>query len=67
MKDAEEKFEIRINDNGLLITTRDGNEKSILLKAGEALMLLDILKNEEEKLRQLARKESPLPVEIKFD
>jgi len=32
----------------------------------EALMLLDILKNEEEKLKLLAEQASPLPIRIRF-
>jgi len=32
---------------------------------GEALMLLDILKNEEPNLRRMAEKASPIPLKIR--
>jgi len=39
--------------------------KSLSFTAAEALMLLDILKNEEEKLKLLAEQASPLPFRIR--
>ena len=60
-----EKFTIKITKSGIEITAIENDEqKQIHLKAGEALMLLDILKNEEDNLRNMALKNSPLPFEI---
>lgn len=64
MEEITEKFTIKITDQGLIITA--GKEKTLSFTAGEALMLLDILKNEESKLRQVAHENSPLPISIKF-
>ena len=58
-----EKFTIRVTDHGVTITGKEGN--SLEFNAGEALMLLDILKNEESELRKRAEEASPLSVEIK--
>ena len=60
----DEKFTIAVNDQGVIIQDRDKNE--LLLTPVEALMLLDILKNEEAKLKKLAKEASPLPLSIKF-
>ena len=59
-----EKFTIRVTDHGVIITGREGN--SMEFCAGEALMLLDILKDEETELRKIAEEASPLPVKIKI-
>ena len=64
MEESTERYTITVGDGGLEIHSSDGNIVS--LTPTEALMLLDILKNEEEKLRQLADKASPMPVRIKF-
>lgn len=62
-----EKFTIKITDSGLVIIGADeGGEKHLHFTAGEALMLLDILKNEEASLKQTAEKNSPMPVKITF-
>ena len=60
----EEKYTIRITDNGLLIAGSEG--KKLHLTAGEALMLLDILQNEEQNLRRMANKASPMPLRIQI-
>jgi len=57
-----EKFHIEVVKDGVLI--RDENNLSMSFSAVEALMLLDILKNEEATLRRMADEASPLPVRI---
>jgi len=64
MKKPKERYKITVGDAGLEI--RDSQGKNLSFTAAEALMLLDILRNEEEKLRQLADRASPLPVHIRF-
>jgi hypothetical protein len=64
MRDSAERYTISVGDGGLEI--RDGKGKGLSFTATEALMLLDILKNEEEKLRHLADKASPLPVRFQL-
>ena len=64
MKDPAERYSITVGDAGLEIGNSEG--KSLSFTAAEALMLLDILKNEEEKLRIVADKASPMPVRIQF-
>jgi len=63
MDNFTEKFTIKITDHGVVITGKEGN--SLEFSAGEALMLLDVLKNEESELRKRAEEASPLSVEIK--
>lgn len=63
MEEVTEKFTIRVTDRGLVITGKE--ENSLEFSAGEALMLLDILKDEEAELRKIAEAASPLPVKIK--
>jgi len=57
-----EKFTIRVTGSGVLIRDQEG--KCLSFSAGEALMLLDILTNEEAELKAMAEKASPLPVTI---
>jgi len=57
-----EKFTIKITDSGLVVTGEKGNQ--LEFSAGEALMFLDILKNEEAELRKMAEAGSPLPLNI---
>jgi malate/lactate dehydrogenase len=64
MKESAERYRITVGDGGLEIC--DSKGKRLSFTAAEALMLLDILKNEEEKLRLVAEKASPLPVRIRF-
>jgi len=63
MEEITEKFTINITDRGVIITGKKGN--SMEFSAGEALMLLDILKDEEAVLRKIAEEASPLPIKIK--
>ena len=62
MEEPTERYTITVGDGGLEIRNSEG--KGLSFTAAEALMLLDILRNEEEKLRSAAGKASPLPVRI---
>ncbi len=66
MDDLEprERFTIRISDRGLEIQCHDGGE--MILSASEALMLLDILKNEESRLTRSAEASSPMPMRVLY-
>jgi len=64
MEESTERYRITVGDGGLEICGNKG--KRFIFSATEALMLLDILKNEEDKLRLAAEKASPLPVQIRF-
>ena len=57
-----EKFTIEITDSGVIVIGENGSR--LKFSAGEALMLLDILKNEEAELRKIAEGASPLPLNI---
>ena len=63
MEEIKEKFTISVTDHGVIITGKEGD--SMEFSAGEALMLLDILKDEEAELKKIAEEASPLPVKIK--
>jgi hypothetical protein len=62
MEDLKEKFTIKMKDDGVDII--GGDAKSLYFTASEALMLLDILRNEEQKLKQMAEEASPIPIKI---
>ena len=62
MLETKEKFTIEVTDTGLAIFS--GGERVLHFTAGEALMLLDILQNEEANLRQMADDASPIPIRI---
>lgn len=53
-----EKFTIEVTEIGVVVTGKDGNR--LEFSAIEALMLLDILKNEEAELRKMADAASPM-------
>ncbi|WAC07050.1 MAG: hypothetical protein OS130_12540 [Thermodesulfobacteriota bacterium] len=55
----EEKFTIEFKEEGMIIKIGEGQH--LFFSPIEALMLLDILKAEEAKLKTLAAKKSPLP------
>ena len=57
-----EKFTIKVTDKGIVVIGEKGDR--LEFSAGEALMLFDILKNEEVELRKMAEAVSPLPVEF---
>ena len=55
-----EKFTIEVTEIGIVVTAKNGNR--LEFSAIEALMLLDILKNEEAELRTMADAASPMSV-----
>ncbi|MBW1707083.1 MAG: hypothetical protein JRJ86_18310 [Deltaproteobacteria bacterium] len=64
MDQFTEKFTIKVTDSGVVIIGEEGNR--LKFSVGEALMLLDVLKNEEVELRKMAEEKSPTPVKIQF-
>jgi len=62
METMTEKFSITITDGGELIL-RDRKNR-LHFTAGEALMVLDILKREEANLRNMAEEVSPIPIRL---
>ena len=58
----KEKFTINVSAQGVKIFGPGG--KLLELTAGEALMVLDILKEEESQLKAMAKASSPLPINI---
>jgi len=63
-KTMREKFVIRITGDG--VEVGGGKRRPLIFSASEALMLLDILREEEENLRRIADAASPMPVCIRF-
>ena len=59
-----ERLTITIDDTGVAIGC--AGKETVDLSAAEALMLLDILRNEQDRLERIARKSSPLPFCIKL-
>ena len=57
-----EKFTIKVTDNGVVVVGEKGNRMEF--SAGEALMLLDILKNEETELRKMAESATPMSLNL---
>ena len=57
-----EKFTIKVTDNGVVVVGEKGNRMEF--SAGEALMLLDILKNEETELRKMAESASSMSLNL---
>jgi hypothetical protein len=64
MEGVAEKFTVQFTETG--VTVQDGQGKELAFTASEALMILDILKNEEADLRKRAEEASPLPFQIQF-
>ena len=64
MENCREKFSINVTDGMVVIADEKG--KTLSFRPGEALMLLDILKNEEPELRKMTDEASPLPIRIRF-
>ena len=60
----EEKYTIEVSEQGVRISDAIG--QSLTLAPVDALMLLDILKAEEARLRELADAQSPLPIRFSF-
>ena len=63
MNGVDEKFTITVEEEGLAILDKDGGR--MRFTAGEALMLLDILRCEEAKLKKMAQDASPISFNIK--
>lgn len=57
-----EKFTIRVTDTGVAVHSGEGIE--LHFTASEALMLLDILRHEEDFLTRTAKEASPLPMRV---
>ena len=62
MEGTTERFTIEITENGLAITGGEG--LNLRFTACEALMLLDVLTEEEQRLRKMAQEASPGPIKI---
>lgn len=63
-KKIKERFIIQMTDEGMEISR--GKGQRLRFSACDSLMLLDILKAEEENLRRIADEASPLPMRIQF-
>ena len=63
-KKIKERFIIQMTDEGMEISR--GKGQRLRFSACDSLMLLDILKAEEENLRRIADEASPLPIRIQF-
>ena len=63
VENIRQKFTISLTDHVLVITDETGT--TLRFRPGEALMLLDILKNEEPELKRLAEEASPIPLRIR--
>ena len=63
MEGIREKFTVEITKSGVDILGGDG--QVLHFTAVEALMLLDILRNEEAELKRMAEEASPIPIKIK--
>lgn len=59
-----EKFTIEVSESGMDIISGEGTH--LHFSPLEAIMLLDILRNEEENLRKMADEASPMPIQIHF-
>lgn len=59
---------VRVGDDGVLIEAPDsaGNPARVRLRPSDALMLLDMLTAEADRLRAAADAASPLPVRFDF-
>jgi hypothetical protein len=64
LEERKEKFTIQITETGVVI--RSGEGGILRFTAAEALMLLDILQNEESKLKEVALEASPMAMRIRF-
>ena len=63
MEGMTEKFTVEMTESGVDILGGDG--QILHFTAVEALMLLDILKNEEAELKRMAEEASPIPIKIR--
>ena len=62
MEGIKEKFTIEMTESGVVVLGGEGTRLSFT--AGEALMLLDILRTEEPQLRKMAEAASPMPMGV---
>ena len=63
MEGIIEKFTVEMTKSGVDIL--GGNGQVLHFTALEALMLLDILRNEEVELKRMAAEASPIPIKIR--
>ena len=63
MEGIIEKFTVEMTKSGVDILGGDG--QVLHFTAVEALMLLDILRNEEAGLKRMAEEASPIPIKIR--
>ena len=65
---ARERLSVRISDTALVLVKQDETKGPcrLQLTPGEALMLLDILQNESERLEEMAAEASPIPIRFDF-
>ncbi len=64
MEGITEKFTVEMTKSGVDILGADG--QVLHFTPVEALMLLDILKNEEAELKRMAEEASPIPIKIRL-
>jgi hypothetical protein len=63
MEGITERFTVEMTESGVDI--RSGEGQVLHFTAVEALMLLDILRNEETELKRMAEEASPIPIKIR--
>ena len=67
MEPPEEKLTVVVGKNGVILKAlEEGAEIRLGLTASEALMLLDILENERQRLEDMVREASPFPFKMDF-
>lgn len=67
--EINEKFTVNISDQHIIITGFDqtGTKQQLNFSPAQALMLLDILQHEADRIRQAADMLSPIPIKISLD
>jgi hypothetical protein len=65
---ARERLAVTIGKDAIVIaqTAEDGAPCQLRLTPGDALMLLDILQNESERLEEMAAEAAPIPIRFDF-
>jgi hypothetical protein len=63
-KGIREKFVIQVTGEGMEISGGEGG--CLCFSACDALMILDILRAEEDNLRRIADEACPLPIQMRF-
>lgn len=65
---ARERLTVTIGNESIVIgqTGEDGVPCRLRLTPGDALMLLDILQNETERLEEMAAEAAPIPIRFDF-